>query len=213
MNIVLFGPPGTGKGTQSALLVERENFFQLSTGDILRAEIKAGTPLGESVKKILDSGAYVPDATMIELVKGTLNRNQGKSIIFDGFPRTEQQAKALEELLKTRGSGIQRALFLRVPDEELMVRLTGRRVCQKCGTVSHIRYKPTRISGVCDVCGGPSVQRSDDKEEVIARRLQVYRDSTAPLVDHYQRLGLFREINGNQGEEAIFNDIKKALKG
>lgn len=212
MNIILFGPPGSGKGTQSARLVKQEGFFQLSTGDLLRAEVKAGSALGLSVKKILESGAYVPDAVMISLVKSCLESQVGRSVIFDGFPRTTEQAIALDDLLKELGAPIGRAVFLKVPGSELLKRLTGRRVCTQCGAVYHVDSKPSRSEGVCDVCGGNCIQRPDDKEQVIAQRLQVYEAHTAPLLDFYRRKGLLSEINGTGSESDIFDEIKKVLR-
>ncbi|MEI7973409.1 MAG: adenylate kinase [Bdellovibrio sp.] len=212
MNIILFGALGSGKGTQSSRLVKQEGFFQLSTGDLLRSEVKVGSALGMSVKKILDSGTYVPDALMISLVKACLESRAGKSIIFDGFPRTMEQAVALDELLCDLGSLVHKAIFLKVPGTELLKRLIGRRVCTQCGAVYHVDSKPSRSEGVCDVCGGNCIQRPDDKEQVIAQRLQTYETHTAPLLDFYCRQGVLREINGTGSEADIFDEIKKVLR-
>jgi adenylate kinase len=211
LNIVLFGAPGAGKGTQSTLLVEREGMVQISTGDLLRAAIKNKTALGLEAQKFMDQGQLVPDSVVIGMVDEVLNGIGKKSFILDGFPRTVAQAEALGKSLLLRKMEIGKAIFLEVPREELLLRLTGRRVCKSCGAVYHIRSKPTKVAGVCDSCGGEVVQRNDDKEEVIATRLKAYEDNTAPLRAYFRNLGRYVELNGNQGTELVFELIKKAI--
>src|SRR6185312_9322053 len=172
MNIVLFGAPGAGKGTQSALLVERMGMEQISTGDLFRAAIKNKTELGLKAKSYMDKGELVPDAIVIGMVDEVLARLGKNLFILDGFPRTVAQAEALRTILARRAMEIGKAVFLEVPKEELLGRLTGRRVCKSCGAVYHIDSKPPKVAGVCDVCGGEVVQRNDDKEDVIATRLK-----------------------------------------
>jgi len=213
MNILLFGAPGAGKGTQSQLLVERLGYVQISTGDLFRSAIKNQTELGKQVKGILDAGQLVPDSLTIAMVEEVLNGLKGKSFILDGFPRTQAQAEALGKSLQARGLSLGKAIFLEVPKEELLQRLTGRRVCQSCGAVYHIRSKPTRAEGICDLDGGKVVQRNDDKEDVIATRLKTYEDNTFPLRKYYKENGNYVEVDGNRETEPVFQSLQQILKG
>ena len=207
MNIVLFGPPGAGKGTQSGLLVERKQMRHISTGDLLREAIKNQTPLGVQAKSIVDSGKLVPDEIMIGIIQGVLQGLKGQSFILDGFPRTVPQAEALELALTNFGLKIGKALFLEVPRQDLFRRLTGRRVCQSCGATYHVDSKPTKKDGVCDVCGGAVVQRKDDHENVIGTRLEAYDKSTAPVKDYFAKKGALAEINGVGSTEEIYGRL------
>lgn len=214
MNLILFGPPGAGKGTQSSLLIERMGLKHISTGDLFRSAIKNQTPLGKEAKGILDAGKLVPDSVTIGLVREVLSelkRSGAKGFILDGFPRNVIQADALEELLSELGLKLDRAVFLQVPLANLSSRLTGRRVCRSCGATYHIESKPTKRPGVCDVCGGEVVQRPDDKEDIIQTRLEAYEQSTSPLKDYYKRKGLFKDVDGLGSTEEVFSLIKKAL--
>ncbi len=211
MNIVLFGAPGAGKGTQSALLVERLGMFQISTGDLFRAAIKNKTTLGIQAQQYMDKGQLVPDSVVIGMVDEVLDKNLNKSFILDGFPRTVAQAEALGQILSKRKMDIGKAIFLEVPKEELLSRLTGRRVCKSCGAVFHIKSKPTKTDGVCDSCGGEVIQRNDDKEDVIATRLTAYEENTYPLKNYYKEQGRFAEVNGWQDTEKVFSKIKDLL--
>lgn len=213
MNILLFGAPGAGKGTQSQLLVDQLGYVQISTGDLFRSAIKNQTELGKQVKGILDAGQLVPDSLTIAMVEEVLNGLKGKSFILDGFPRTQTQAEALGKSLQARGLALGKAIFLEVPKEELLQRLTGRRVCQSCGAVYHIRSKPTRVEGVCDLDGGKVVQRNDDKEDVIATRLKTYEDNTFPLRKYYKEKGIYVEVDGNRETNEVFQSLKQILKG
>jgi adenylate kinase len=212
MNIVLFGAPGAGKGTQSQLLVERLGFVQISTGDLFRHAIKNKTELGRKAQEYMDRGELVPDSIVIGMVDEVLEKIGQKSFILDGFPRTQAQAEALGKILQARGLSIGKAIFLEVPREELLQRLTGRRVCQSCGAVYHIQSKPTRKEGVCDLCGGTVIQRNDDKEDVIATRLKTYEENTFPLRQYYREKGSYAEINGSRGTEEVFQSIQSLLK-
>ncbi len=212
MNIVLFGPPGAGKGTQSALLVERMNMSQISTGDLFRAAIKNKTDLGTKAQGYMDRGELVPDSIVIGMVDEVLAKLDGKSFILDGFPRTEAQAKALEEILEKRSLKIDRAIFLEVPHNDLMARLTGRRVCKNCGAVYHTQTKPSKKEGICDVCGGEVVQRNDDKAEVIGNRLKAYEESTSPLRGYFKRQGNYVEVKGTGSTEEVFRLISQQLQ-
>lgn len=211
MNLILFGPPGAGKGTQSALLVERMGFRQISTGDLFRQAMKAGTPLGVEAKKYVDKGELVPDEVTIGLVEEVLQNLNGASFILDGFPRTVPQALALDRQLEAAGMRVERAIFLEVPRLDLTDRLTGRRVCKSCGATYHVRTKPPKREGVCDVCGGEPAQRKDDREDVIQTRLQAYDASTAPLREFYQQRGIFREVSGVGDSDGVFERLKASL--
>lgn len=211
MNILLFGPPGAGKGTQSALLVDREKMFQISTGDLFRNAIKNSTTLGLEAKKYMDAGQLVPDSIVIGMVEEVLAGSKNKSFILDGFPRTVQQADALGNLLKGLKLSVDRAVFLDVPSSILLGRLTGRRVCQNCGASYHVEAKPPKKAGVCDLCGGAVILRNDDKEEVISARLAAYESSTAPLKAYYEKVGSLRIVNGMGSTEEVFSRIKAAM--
>tara|TARA_Y100001935_G_C17254224_1_gene482721 strand:+ start:386 stop:1030 length:645 start_codon:yes stop_codon:yes gene_type:complete len=211
LNLVLFGPPGAGKGTQSSLLIERKGFNHISTGDLLREAIKAQSDLGMAAKKIMDQGQLVPDDVVIGLVKEKLASKPEASFIFDGFPRTEAQAKALDALLEDLGRPLNKAIFLEVDHKKLTDRLTGRRVCQKCGATFHIHASPPQKEGVCDVCGGELIQRPDDKEEVISKRLEAYMNSTAPLKDFYASQGKLKTVEGEGEVEEVFSRLSQEV--
>lgn len=211
MNIVLFGPPGAGKGTQSALLVERMHMKHISTGDLLREEVKKTSSLGMKAKSFMDKGELVPDDVIIDMVEGVLKGIPGQSIILDGFPRTVPQAKALEVMLSKLGLKIGRALFLEVANETLMRRLTGRRVCNSCGAVFHVDSKPMKKEGVCDVCGGPVVQRKDDHADVIGTRLEAYNKSTSPLKEYFGKIDLLSEVDGLGTTEEVYGRLTAAM--
>lgn len=212
MNIVLFGPPGAGKGTQSQLLVSRLQMRQISTGDLFREAVKNQTALGVKAKSYMDAGQLVPDDITIGLVDEVVTKLGDQSFILDGFPRTVPQANALETLLKSRGLKIGKAVFMDVPREYLLRRLTGRRVCSSCGAVYHVDSKPSKVEGKCDVCGGPVVQRKDDHESVIGTRLEAYDKSTSPLKQYYADKGMYSEVNGIGSTEEVYERIVNALK-
>jgi adenylate kinase len=214
LNLILFGPPGAGKGTQSALLIERLNMRQISTGDLFRAAIKNQTKLGQEAKGYLDAGKLVPDSITIGLVEEVLLDLNGTSFILDGFPRNVTQAKALEQLLKALKLKVDKSVFLEVPMNMLLGRLTGRRVCKNCGTTYHIEAKPTLKEGVCDVCGGQVIQRPDDKEDVIRTRLETYETNTRPLKDYYKAKEdcPYVEIDGTGTSEQVFERITRAIQ-
>jgi adenylate kinase len=212
LNLILFGPPGAGKGTQSALLVDRLKLKHISTGDLFRAAIKNGTPLGQEAKAFLDAGKLVPDSVTIGLVDEELHRLKGQDFILDGFPRNVAQAEALETILQAMGSRMDRVVFLEVPLDLLLGRLTGRRVCKTCGTVYHVESKPPKAEGVCDVCGGQVVQRPDDREDVIRTRLEAYEQSTRPLKDYYKAKGPYVQVDGTGTSEEVYLRMTKALQ-
>lgn len=207
MNIILFGPPGAGKGTQSALLVERNKMRHISTGDLFREAVKNQTALGVKAKSFMDAGQLVPDEVVIGMVEEVLQGLKGQSFILDGFPRTVPQAEALEGLLNQYGMSIGKALFLEVPRASLLSRLTGRRVCVSCGAVYHVETKPTKTNGVCDVCGGQVVQRKDDHEDVIRTRLEAYDKSTSPLKAYFANKGTLAEVEGTGSTEEVYRRL------
>ncbi len=205
MSLVLFGPPGAGKGTQAARMIRDGGKYHISTGDLFRTAMKNNTPLGLEAKSYVDSGQLVPDSVTIGLVKEVLENNKGQDFIFDGFPRTSPQAEALEKLVHDMGvSPIRHALFLEVPQETLLTRLTGRRLCRDCGAVYHVDSSPPRVEGICDKCGGETYQRKDDSESVISTRLEAYAKSTEPLKEYYQKKGLFVAIDGQGNPDRVF---------
>lgn len=207
--IVFIGPPGAGKGTQSALLSERLSFVQISTGDLLREAVKNNTPLGVKAKHYMEQGNLVPDELIIAMIDEKLQQLEGKNIILDGFPRTVNQAKALDDLLPKRNRKLDTVILFQIGDEEVVKRLSGRRVCQNCGAVYHIIYNPPKKEGVCDKCGGSLIQREDDKEEVIRKRLEVYHSQTAALIDYYKDKIL--SIDATADKEYIYNKIVSML--
>lgn len=212
MRIILLGPPGAGKGTQAKLLIERLGIPQISTGDMLRAAVKAGTPLGAEAKAYMDRGALVPDAVIIGLVRERLQvPDCSRGYILDGFPRTVAQAEALETTLKDLHLSLDRVLCLEVPSEDLVSRIAGRRTCRNCGAMYHLRFSPSKREGVCDACGGETYQRDDDREETVRQRLLVYEEQTAPLIRFYDGRGLLRRIPGTGEIAEIFAQMVKNL--
>ncbi len=210
MNIILFGAPGAGKGTQSQLLIDKLGMSQISTGDLFRAAIKNKTDLGQKAQAYMDRGELVPDTVVIGMVQEVL-KSGTKNFILDGFPRTVAQAEALETLMGKMNLRIEKAIFLEVPRQILTERLTGRRVCKNCGTVFHTQSKPSMKEGICDLCGGEVYQRNDDKADVIENRLKTYEEFTSPLKDFYRKTGKLTVVDGNRGESEVFAEIKKLI--
>jgi len=208
--LVFLGPPGAGKGTQAKLLSQRMGFLHLSTGDLLREAVKNQTPLGKKAKEYMDRGELVPDELIVQLIEETMPKDG--NVILDGFPRTVNQALALEEMLKGKGEKISKVLFFDVHDEVIIDRLSGRRVCSKCGAVYHVKYNPPKIEGVCDLCGGSLVQRDDDKEEVVRKRLEVYRKQTQPLIEFYQDRSIIYRLDAGKGVEELFEEVKGLVR-
>ncbi|MDZ4676994.1 MAG: adenylate kinase [Oligoflexia bacterium] len=212
MNLVLFGPPGAGKGTQSQLIAEKFHLTHVSTGDLLRAAIKAQTPLGLEAKKYLDSGVLVSDSIVVGLIQEVMKVQKKAGMLLDGFPRTTAQAESLDLLLKNENAQVNRAIFLEVPRELLKSRLTGRRICSSCGATFHTILKPSKNAGICDLCQGKLEQRPDDKEEVIDTRLEVYEKSTAPLKSYFQKAQKFVNVDGVGEPNSVFDRICSAVK-
>jgi adenylate kinase len=204
MNIILLGPPGAGKGTQAARLQVERGMIQLSTGDMLREARASGSPLGEKVKAIMDAGELVSDAVVTALIGERLDTAEDKGAIFDGFPRTQAQAEALDLLLGERGRTLDHVIELVVDEEALVDRITGRFSCAKCGTGYHDTFKPTKAPGVCDVCGSTEfVRRKDDNEQTVRTRMAEYRAKTAPILPYYEQRGLVRRVDGMASVEEV----------
>lgn len=212
MLLILLGPPGAGKGTQAELLVEDYELAYISTGAILRSAVKEGTSLGQKARQYMDQGQLVPDELVVEIVKGRLQEPDcEKGALLDGFPRTVEQAAFLENVLPEAGAKVDRVLLIEVEEEELIVRLTGRRVCSECGSNFHLKYKKPKVRNVCDQCGGDLYQRDDDSLETVKERLAVYKKQTEPLVDFYLERDLLSRVDGNQDIEAVREQIKSIV--
>lgn len=214
MYILLMGPPGAGKGTQAVQLVEELKIPHISTGDMFRAAVKEGTELGKQAKACMDAGQLVPDAVTIGIVKERLAKPDcRRGFILDGFPRTLEQANALDSTLKDLGIVLTRVVNINVPTEELVSRITGRRICKSCGATYHVAFNPSKVNGSCDKCSGELYQRADDSEDTVTNRLRVYTDQTEPLIGYYRTQGLYCEINGCQHIDKVLADIINCLRG
>ena len=212
LRTILLGPPGAGKGTQAAKIIEKYNIPHISTGDIFRENIKKGTELGKKAQEYMNRGELDPDDLVIEIATTRLLEDDCKDgFLLDGFPRTVYQAEKLDEFLAAHGSKIDKVIDIEVGKEELMERLTGRRVCKSCGASYHIVNIPPKKEGVCDVCGGELIQRADDNAETVANRIEVYEAQTMPLVEYYEKAGNIAHIDGATGLDNVFADIVKAL--
>ncbi len=212
MNIMLFGAPGAGKGTQAKFLIDKYGIPQISTGDILRAAIAEGTPMGLEAKNFMDDGKLVPDSTIIGIIKERLAKDDcKKGFILDGFPRTLAQAQALEHLMSDLGIALDKVISLNVPDELIVGRITGRKVCKSCGASFHVEFNPSKVDGVCDFDGGELITRKDDTAETVKTRLEAYHAQTAPLFNFYKEKGLLVEIDGTKEVDEVTTDIVKIL--
>ncbi|KHD35698.1 adenylate kinase [Clostridium acetobutylicum] len=212
MKIILLGPPGAGKGTQAKLISSEFSIPHISTGDIFRANISGKTELGMKAKGYMDKGLLVPDELTIDIVKDRISKDDCKSgFLLDGFPRTVNQAEALDKFLVSRKEKIDCALLIDVPREKIFNRMTGRRVCSKCGASYHIEYNPTKVEGICDLCGSPVVQRKDDSEDTVKERLDVYDRQTEPLVVYYRNEAVLKSVDGTQDIDKVFEDIRNVL--
>jgi adenylate kinase len=212
LNLILFGAPGAGKGTQAERLRADFQLSYISTGDILRANVKDGTELGQEAKQYMDAGKLVPDDVIVRMAADRLQQEDTlDGFILDGFPRTTEQAKALDKLLSDLGRRITAAILIDVPDDEVIKRLSGRRVCMKAGHIYHVEDDPPKHDGVCDQDGSRLIQRDDDKPEVIRHRLEVYHAETEPVIDYYDEQGLMRRIDGTRSAPEVHDHIRAVI--
>lgn len=212
MRTILMGPPGAGKGTQAAVLVDRFHIPHISTGDMFRAAMKAGTPLGLKAKEFMDAGALVPDEVTIGIVEERLGQPDcTNGFLLDGFPRTVAQADALGNILNRLEMMLDGVINIEVDEEKLLARLTGRRICRQCGATYHTEFNPPHQEGKCDQCGGELYQRSDDTLETAKNRLNVYNEQTEPLIAYYREKGLLKQIQGDQAIDQVLQDILKSM--
>jgi adenylate kinase len=215
MNIILLGPPGCGKGTQAQRLQDRFGMIQLSTGDMLRAAVAAGTDIGKKAEAIMKAGALVPDDIVIGIIADRIALPDArKGFILDGFPRTTAQAEALDRMLAQKGMKLDHVIKIKVDEAALVDRITGRFTCARCGTGYHDRYKQPKIAGVCDVCGSSRfVRRDDDKPETVHARLEAYRRQTAPILPYYRAQGKLSAVDGMAAIDAVTQQLEAILKG
>jgi adenylate kinase len=211
--LILFGPPGVGKGTQAERLKSTLGLAHVATGDLFRDHLKRQTELGQLAKKYMDAGQLVPDDVTVGMVRERMkDPDTQKGMLLDGFPRTVAQAEALDKLLAGRAEKIKLVLFINAPKDVLLDRLGNRWTCKRCGAIYNANTMPPKVAGVCDVCGGEVYQRDDDKPEVQAKRISVYLEQTAPLVDYYQSRGLISMIDGQQPVDKVYADLMAAIE-
>lgn len=212
LRLILLGPPGAGKGTQAVNIVKKYNIPHISTGDMFRKNIKEGTDLGIKAKEYIDKGLLVPDELTVAIVKDRLSEKDcQEGFLLDGFPRTVNQADALDIELKNLNYELDHVINIDVEKEELINRAVGRRVCKDCGATYHIKFNPPKKENICDVCGGELIQRKDDTVETVTKRIEVYLEQTEPLIDYYGKKGILINIDGKQDIDKVFEDIVTAL--
>ncbi len=213
MIVILLGPPGAGKGTQAERIIDHHKLTHVSTGDILRSSVKKGTELGNKAKEFMDKGELVSDDIIIGIVEERLKEPDCKSgALLDGFPRTVVQARSLDKVLEKMERSIKAVIYIDVDEEEIISRLTGRRICRECGASYHLKFNPPQVRNVCDQCGGGLYQREDDSFETVKQRISVYQEQTEPLINYYEKNNLLEKVDGNQDIDEVFKEIKKILE-
>src|SRR5699024_9877866 len=212
MNSIIMGLPGAGKGTQAAKIIKKHSIPHISTGDMFRLAIKNETDLGKQAKAFMDQGELVPDEVTVGIVKERLSQSDAKGgFLLDGFPRTIEQAEALNKIMEDLGSQIDQTINIDVPEEELMNRLTGRRICETCGATYHLVFNPPKEEGICDLDGGKLYQREDDNPDTVANRLEVNIKQTTPLLNFYKELGVLSTVDGSKDIDEVFEEIDEIL--
>ncbi len=211
LNLILIGPPGSGKGTQAELLREKNGFVHYSTGEVFRDHIARKTPVGLEVEEYVTSGRLVPDEVVLQVVNAFVAEHAGKPTLFDGFPRTIPQAKGLDKVLAEYRVIVDMVVLVDLPDDEVVKRLTSRRQCRKCGKIYNLTFKPSKVAGVCDDCGGELYQRKDDSEETIRDRLAVYHQQTEPVLLYYSEQGKLERIDGALGRDKVYQEILRLI--
>ena len=214
MHLLILGPPGAGKGTQAEKLVKKYKLVHVSTGDILREAVKEETTMGLQAKEYMDKGFLVPDEVVIGIIRERMQHPDcQEGALFDGFPRNLDQAEALDNIFSELKLTMQAAIDIEVAEEELVRRLTGRRVCRQCGATFHLKNNPSKVRNICDHCGGELYQRDDDTIDTVQERLEVYKKNTAPLIDYYKQKGIYYGIDGSKSIDEVFSDIIAILEG
>ncbi len=212
LKIIMLGAPGAGKGTQAKKIAAKYSIPHISTGDIFRANIKNNTELGQKAKTYMDKGELVPDELVVDLIMDRFKEPDcANGYVLDGFPRTIPQAEALDKALNAQNESVDYAINVEVPDENIINRMSGRRACVGCGATYHIQFNPTKVEGVCDVCGEKLILRDDDKSETVKNRLSVYHEQTQPLIDYYAKKSILAEVDGTKDMEDVFNAIVEIL--
>jgi len=211
MNLILFGPPGVGKGTQGERLATEEGIQHMAMGDLLRAAVREGTQAGLKAKAFMDGGKLVPDAVVVAMIEEKIAADKDAGFLLDGFPRNVPQAQALDEMLAKHGVSIDHVVFMDAPKQNLLERLSGRLICRACGFGFHRQYSPPQKSGYCDRCNGELYQRDDDREDVIAHRLEVYQEQTEPLLGYYQGREGFSRIDASGEMDLVYAGLKQAV--